>query len=694
MNNTESLRLNYETRLREAPSNKLWAQYARWEASHDRIGAACVICERYLDSTADPSEDMWLLYVEISPSRSMKLDILARAVQQQPLSANLHHCTLKCLLSSNEASSPSITEIEHLFKRWMNKVLEHGTPGHLEALFRTLVDALEQLAYSSFIRHYEELVFLLLHAYATVPVAKNALFFAFNTIQQLVGQPGLDKRKLFTNALRLFTVIFPTIDSLTEQYSVLHSLYLLCEFMKPHFHSLFFAETLVCSSVNSTNALPLKSIYAFLFAARTKLEAISSPSVTELCLLLAYDALLTLQVDDRVFQSHCCRSIFSVVSSTQLSSASWLDELNLLQRIIASDLFLSRKAVITEAARALLLSRDKFYSHHTTLPSEELVQLYSSIKSLLQCFPLEPAACDNVEYLLDICLPFLLSNINQFSGLVEGLLQMLLMSPNCAQFVNKIFSIVAQGGPILFESQTTQFLLNAVLKRLSVDNLSDTLLAHIISCGILNSDVTTVMDILVSVQNKYSLFKLFQGIVRVIFDNTEAKSAFSTTIRCLLEIFSTLISNIDFRNDAVTFLLKVTPDLEHISTKDFLEYSAFMLLFFLTCMTQRLMEQHFFGDTTFESTLERILKRAEIVHIGVKMGDIALIDQYAKLSSLIGTVFEYHELITGTEVILGRTVLECVITVQDRERKRSLLLYEVVPIDRSDGHGLLKLIEN
>lgn len=75
MNLAEKLKLDYEIRLREAPSNKLWSQYARWEASQGRVRAACVICERYLDSTADPSEDMWLLYAELSPSRSMKLDI-------------------------------------------------------------------------------------------------------------------------------------------------------------------------------------------------------------------------------------------------------------------------------------------------------------------------------------------------------------------------------------------------------------------------------------------------------------------------------------------------------------------------------------------------------------------------------------------------------------------------------------------
>lgn len=88
-----------------------------------------------------------------------------------------------------------------------------------------------------------------------------------------------------------------------------------------------------------------------------------------------------------------------------------------------------------------------------------------------------------------------------------------------------------------------------------------------------------------------------------------------------------------------------------------------------------------------------MLKQVEIVHIGVKMGDIILVDQYAKLSSLIGTVFEYYELITGAEAISGRVALECVVSVKDKDQSRSLLLYEVVPIDRSDGDGLLKLLD-
>lgn len=76
-------------------------------------------------------------------------------------------------------------------------------------------------------------------------------------------------------------------------------------------------------------------------------------------------------------------------------------------------------------------------------------------------------------------------------------------------------------------------------------------------------------------------------------------------------------------------------------------------------MTQQLAENHIFDGAIFEDIIGSVLKQVEIVHIGVKMGDIILVDQYAKLSSLIGTVFEYYELITGAEAISGRVALEC-----------------------------------
>ncbi|EFO61113.1 Hypothetical protein GLP15_2704 [Giardia lamblia P15] len=693
MNPAEKLRLDYEIRLREAPSNKLWGQYARWEASQGRVEAACVICERYLDSTADPSEDIWLLYTELSPSHSMKLDILTRAIHQQPLSTRLHRSILKFFFSPDGAPLLSITNMEHLVKSWMNRVLENGSPGHLEALFKTLVDILEQLVYSDSVQQYEELMLLLLHAYASIPVAKNPLLFAFNTLQQLIKRSKLDKRKLFINALKIFVLVFPTISSFSEQYSALHRLYLLYEFMKPHFHSLFFADTLVSSPVNGTDESPLTSIYAFLHTARANLETTSSMSVTELCLLLAYDSLLTLQVDDRISQSSCC-SIFAIMNPAQPFGESWSDKLCVLQVIIESEVFVLRKAAVTEVLKSLVLSRDNHSHQSTGLSDEQLVRLYSSIQYLLQRFSSEPEASKCVEYLLSIFLPTALSNFNQLFGLVEGLLQMLLTFPKCTQFTDKILSIIEKVDPIFFDPHTIRLLLKALASRiLAIENLSDAALARIVSCSISNGETTMVIDVMVLARNKQSCFELFQSITRIIFNNTKAKGAFSTAIRCLTEITSVLLSDTEFRNDSINFSLNAILDLSHMSVKDFLDCSSIILLLFLACMTQQLTEGHIFDDMIFEDVIESVLKQVEIVHIGLKIGEIFLIDQYAKLSSLIGTVFEYHELITGIETISGRVALECVVIVKDKEQSRSLLLYELVPVDRSDGDGLLKLLD-
>lgn len=693
MNLAEKLKLDYEIRLREAPSNKLWSQYARWEASQGRVRAACVICERYLDSTADPSEDMWLLYAELSPSRSMKLDIFTRAIQQQPLSTRLHRSMLQCFLSHDGAPLLSIADIEHLVKNWMNRVLEHGSPSHLEALFKTLVDSLEQLICYSSIQQCEELALLLLHAYASIPGARDPLRFVFNALQQLIEQSGFNRRKLFISALKIFTLIFPTLSSFSEQYLALHRLYLLYEFMQPRLHSLFFAETLVSSPVNNTSESPFKSIYALLFAARTNLETAPSLGVTELCLLLAYDSLLTLQVDDRIFQSGCC-SIFNIVSPVQLFGESWFDRLSVIQLIIESELFVLRKTTITEVLKNLVLSMGSHSYQSNSLSDEQLVQLYSSIQHLLQRFPSEPEAFKSVEYLLSVCLPTILSRFDQLFGLVEGLLQMLLTSPRCARFTDRILSIIEEVDPMLFDPCTIRLVLRAMASRtLITENLSGTTLARIVSCSIINGEITMAIDVLLLARNKQPCFELFQNIIRIIFDNTEAKGMFSTTIRCLSEITSILLSDVEFRNDIINFSSNTTLDLNYISVKDFLDCSAIVLLLFLACMTQQLAENHIFDGAIFEDIIGSVLKQVEIVHIGVKMGDIILVDQYAKLSSLIGTVFEYYELITGAEAISGRVALECVVSVKDKDQSRSLLLYEVVPIDRSDGDGLLKLLD-
>lgn len=694
MNLIEKQRLDYETRLREAPSSDIWAQYARWEASQSQIGAACAICERYLDSTADPSEGMWLLYAELSPSHSMKLDILARAIKQQPLSTRLHRCILRCLILPNDASSLPIAEVEHIFKNWMDNVLKHGSPSHLEALFKALVDTLEQLAYSNSIQQYEELVFVLLRAYISIPVAKNALLFAFNTIQRLIGQPKFDKKKLFINALKLFTLVFPTVSFFSEQYSALHNLYLLCKFMKPHLHPLFFAETLVCSSVSITDDPTVKSVYAILFAARASLETVPSLTVSELCLLLAYDSVLTLQVDDRIFRNTHC-SIFDVVSPEETLEDSWIEQLNVIQQIVASDLFLHRKDVITNSVRKLMLSKSNVYPQSISLSDKQIIQLYSTICHLIQRLPSDPRACETVEHLLHVYLPTMLSNTQQSLGLIEGLLQTLLASPNCTRFTDKIVTIMERVDAMLFEPKTIQLFLKAVASmKLIMEQLSDTILTRIISCSILHGDTMMTMDVLVLSWENWSCFILFESVVRTIFDNSKAKHAFSATIRCLVEITSILINSANFCNDILRFLLIEASDLDGMPVKDILEYSAIVLLFFLVCMTQQSLKSHIFEDSGFENVIENILKRVEIIHAGIKMGDITLVEQYAKLSCLIGTVFEYHESITGLEAIAGRIVLECEVALRNEEQNRLILLYEIVPIDRSDGHGLLTLLSD
>lgn len=210
-------------------------------------------------------------------------------------------------------------------------------------------------------------------------------------------------------------------------------------------------------------------------------------------------------------------------------------------------------------------------------------------------------------------------------------------------------------------------------RTLITENLSGTTLARIVSCSIINGEITMAIDVLLLARNKQPCFELFQNIIRIIFDNTEAKGMFSTTIRCLSEITSILLSDVEFRNDIINFSSNTTLDLNYISVKDFLDCSAIVLLLFLACMTQQLAENHIFDGAIFEDIIGSVLKQVEIVHIGVKMGDIILVDQYAKLSSLIGTVFEYYELITGAEAISGRVALECVVSVKDKDQSRSLL---------------------
>lgn len=694
MNPIEQQRLDYEMRLREAPSIKLWTQYARWEASHNQVGAACAICERYLSSTASPAEEMWLLYTELSPSHLMKLDILSRAINQQPLSTRLHHCILRHLISPNHSSSSPIVNIEHILKCWMDNVLKHGSPNHLEDLFDTLVEILEKYACSDFIQQYEDLVLLLLHTYASMPVAKNTLSFAFNTIKRLIGQSQFDKRKLFINALKLFSSIFSAISSLSEQYSALHDLYLLYEFLKSHFHPLFFAETLVCNNISAHNTSSDKSAYAILFAARANLEVAPSLSVPELCLLLAYDSVLTLQVDDRICCTSRC-SIFNVISSEKPFDDSWIEWLSTLQKIVESDLFLYRKDIITNTMKKLVSSRGNICLQSINLSNKQLAKLYSTVHHLCQRFSFEHRAFEIIVCLLDITLPIVLSSINLFFGLIEGLVRMLLASSICTQFTDKIITIMEKIDVKLFDSETIQLFLRAVVStKLITKYLTITVLSNTIACSILNGDTTMIVNILLLVCDKWSCFTLFESVVRVIFDNSEAKGMFSITIRSLVDITSTLISDVSFRDDALAFLRKIGSNLDDMPIENFLECSAIILLLFLVCMTQQLSVNHIFEDENFANIVENILKRVEIIHMGIRIGDITLVEQYAKLSCLIGTVFEYHELITGLEEIAGRIALECEVIIRYRNQNRPILLYEIIPGDRSDGHGLLALLKN